>query len=612
VTAEAPVDRPALVPVDELAAVFADLDEVSRRRRLHDLIRTLADTGAPLETRTTYRDAVAARRWMSKGDFTAAYKEAAADRKAKTRANIPARTPRPAGGGAGKPHIEAGGAPEAIRNLTAAVDGGTFADLYVTNGEIVHVGPVSGEVGTSADDPLPLASGRLEPSGFASLLAHEAYVFRTVHGPNDTMWEEEHAPPERVLAAVLSRRHWPRVRPLRGIVGSPVLRPDGSLLQEPGYDLATGLYYAPKVALPAVPDRPSRDEVLAARQFVDRVIHDFPWVAPADKANYLAILITPILRPYLRTLAPFWMATATTASSGKSLLVDMVGSIYGKQQNPWPGNDDELRKAVLAALRRPEPLIVWDNIEEGTQIKSAVLAGLITAPEWSDRVLGSSRSEKHLNDRLWAVTGNNLRLGGDMATRAVVTRLDPNMPNPETRPDSAFQIPNLQAWLGEPDNCRNLQWNLLVLVADWVASGTPRSDRVMRQFSPWAQAAGGFVAHHGLPGFLDNAADVADMDDQAATWQAFLARWEQKYGTQQRTSAELRGSFDRDPDGTDPWDGTIPASLMTGRHHPTAQELGARLRGHVGRWYGPHVLRATTDRHSGARLWRVETREHQP
>ncbi|WP_205446870.1 hypothetical protein [Candidatus Frankia alpina] len=306
------------------------------------------------------------------------------------------------------------------------------------------------------------------------------------------------------------------------------------------------------------------------------------------------------------------MTTATTASSGKSLLADMVGSIYGKQQNPWPGAEEELRKAILGCLRRPEPLICWDNIAEGTQITSATLAGLITAAEWSDRVLGSSRNEKYANDRLWAVTGNNLRLGGDMASRTVVVRLDPNMPNPELRPDSSFQIPNLQTWLTDPAHRQELQWNLLVLVADWVAVGAPRTAHLMRQFSPWAQAAGGFVTHHGLTGFLDNTTDVADMDDQAATWQAFLTRWEERFGTQGRTSADIRASFDRDPDGRDPWDGTIPDSLMNGRHLPTANELGARLRGHVGRWYGPHTLRSDTERHSKIRLWRVETRRDTP
>ncbi|WP_175084886.1 hypothetical protein [Candidatus Frankia nodulisporulans] len=599
-----PVERDITVI---LAAAAAETDELARAKTVREHAYALGRHGADPMVVAEHRDALAATtpKLLTKGAFDTAHKAgiAAARQAAKDAA---ARRPRLV---RDQPDIDVTGAPAAIRNLTAALDAGAFTDLYVTGGQIVHIAPISGDISTTADDPLPLVSAPLTAPAFAHLLAHEAYAYRRVTDPSGDVVEEEHVPADRVLTSVLSKRHWPGIRTLRGIVGSPVLRPDGSLLQTPGYDPDTGLYFAPKVPLPTVPDRPAPEQVTAAKRFLETVLHDFPWVAPADKANYLAILISPILRPYLRALTPFWVATATTASSGKSLLVDMVGSIYGKQQNPWPGGEEELRKAILAALRRPEPLICWDNIAEGTEIASATLAGLITGTEWSDRVLGSSKSEKHANDRLWAVTGNNLRLGGDMASRTVVVRLDPNMPNPEARPDSSFQIPNLQTWLTVAKNRQTVQWNLLVLVADWVSAGAPRTAHLMRQFSPWAQAAGGFVTHHGLPGFLDNAADVREMDDQAAMWHAFLARWERKYGTQTVTSAALRSSFEYNPDGSDPWDGAIPDALLNGRHLPTATQLGKRLGGHVGRWYRTHTLRADTDGHTGARLWYVETRD---
>ncbi|MCK9898299.1 hypothetical protein [Frankia sp. AgB32] len=590
-----------------LAAAGAEADELARAKRLREHAHALGRHAVDALVVDEHRDALAAAGHLGKGAFDRLYKAGVAEARQAAK-----DTARPADRPAGKPDIDVTGTASAIRKLTAALNGGVFPDVYVTDGRVTHIAPVSGDISITGDDPLPLVAAPLGAPGFASLLAHETYAYRIVTDPRGDTWEEEHLPADRILTSVLTRPHWPGLRPLRGVVGSPVLRPDGSLLQTPGYDPATSLYLAPKIPLPLVPDQPTGDQVIAAKRFLDMVLHDFPWVAPADKANFLAILVTPILRPYLRSLIPFWMATATTASSGKSLLADMVGSIYGKQQNPWPGGEEELRKAILGCLRRPEPLICWDNIAEGTEITSATLAGLITATEWSDRVLGSSRNEKYANDRLWAVTGNNLRLGGDMASRTIVVRLDPNMPNPEARPDSSFQIPNLQSWLTDPAHRRELQWNLLVLVADWVAAGAPRTTHQMRQFSPWAQATGGLVTHHGLPGFLDNLADVRDMDDQAAAWQAFLTRWEEKFGTQKLTSAALRGSFDRDPDGADPWDGTLPDGLADGRHFPTAIEVGKRLRGHVGRWYGPYVLRADTDSHSKVRLWTVERRETTP
>ncbi len=590
-----------------ITALQGETNELARSKAAREHAYLLGRHGADELTVAEHRDTLTVNKLLSRTSFDKAHKAGTTDARNTTTSTSAARPRAAADRPDGKPHIEASGAPDGIRNLTAAIDNGLFDDLYVTNGEIVHVGPISGDTATGTDDPLPLAATPLTPARFAATLAHQAYVYRTARGPNGTSWEEECVPAERVLAAVLSARHWPRVRPLRGIVGAPVLRPDGTLLQTPGYDPATGLHYAPKVTLRPVPERPSRAEVVTAKQFVERVLHDFPWVAPADKANYLGLLVSPILRPHTRALTPFGLVTATTQASGKTLLTDIAGALHGKRQQPWPETDDELRKVITSVLASPEAVIVFDNVEEGTQVKSPILAGLLTTTEWSDRLLGSSKTAQRTNDRLWMATGNNIRLGGDMATRTAVVRLDPDMPNPDQR--TGFAVPDLETWLTAPVNRHRLLWNILVLVADWVTAGAPRTSHVMRQFTPWAQATGGFVTHHGLPGFLDNTTDVRDMDDQAAMWQAFLARWEQKFGTQALTSAAARASLDREPDGTDPWDGTIPDTLMNGRHLPSAVELGRRLGGHVGRWYGPYVLRAGTDSHSKARLWHVDKRE---
>jgi hypothetical protein len=52
-----------------------------------------------------------------------------------------------------------------------------------------------------------------------------------------------------VLSAVLAGAEWPSVPALAGIIGTPVLRRDWSLLQTPGYDGASGLYLSPTVSL---------------------------------------------------------------------------------------------------------------------------------------------------------------------------------------------------------------------------------------------------------------------------------------------------------------------------------------------------------------------------
>lgn len=122
---------------------------------------------------------------------------------------------------------------------------------------------ISGGLATAAadeDSPLPVSASPMTPAGLAGLLAQHAYVYRLRGRKGEQgdqkIVEEELTPPREVLAAVLAGKTWPDVPPLRGVIGAPVLRRDGTLLQRPGYDPATGLYLAAKVALPEVPDQP--------------------------------------------------------------------------------------------------------------------------------------------------------------------------------------------------------------------------------------------------------------------------------------------------------------------------------------------------------------------
>jgi hypothetical protein len=131
-------------------------------------------------------------------------------------------------------------------------------------------------------------------------------------------------------------------------------------------------------------------------------------------------------------------------------------------------------------------------------------------------------------------------------------------------------------------------------VLDWTGSGAPRAAGMsMRQFTPWAQALGGFLAHHGIEGFLTNAAKVRENDEDETRWRAFLTCWHERHGGQRMTAAELRR--DAEPvhfggDVQDPWGGQF-ITTDSGRL-PNPLQLGRLLTGQAGRWRGDHVLRA--------------------
>jgi hypothetical protein len=517
--------------------------------------------------------------------------------------------------GTGPRRVKVGTGPESIRTLKRELADGLLPDTYVSGGALVHMETVSGGLTGAADEdsPLPVAASIIHPAGLAALLAEHAHVFRKKTRKNEIgeveTYDEECTPAREVLASVLVGKTWRGVPTLRNIIGAPVLRRDGTLLQTPGYDPATGLYLASKVDLPPVPEAPTPEQVGQARTFLlDRFLRDFPWAGPADKANYLALLATPILRHFTRSLTPFGLIDATMPASGKTILTAGPGMLYGQKVLTWPDDDAELKKSITAVFAEQVGVVIWDNLAEGTVIDSAVLAQLITQREWSDRVLGASRNIASINDRLWMATGNNLQVGGDMASRTVRVHLDPNMPHPESRDQSGFGIPHLDQWIIDPANQLTVLWHLLILVLDWTRRGATRAAAMsMRQFTPWAQALGGFLAHHGIDGFLTNIADVREADEDETRWRGFLATWHEKHGSTPMTASDLRRGAEPiqiGGDVHDPWDGTF-ITTPTGAL-PKAVPLGRMLTGQKGRWRGEYVIRVGKSERGDRAVFHVE------
>ena len=519
--------------------------------------------------------------------------------------------------------IKVGSDPYTIRELAREIDGGCLPDTYVHEGSPVVLERISGTAEVAAGDEdvtLPVRPTTLRVALLARMLAEEVEVYATrmERGGSGT-YDEEVTPSAAVLGAVLARQTWPGLPVLRKVISTPVLRPDGTLLQEPGYDPATGYYLAGRIQCGPIPEAPTPEQVAESRDFLlNTFLRDFPWRTPADKANYLALLATPILRPMNRALCPFGVVDATMPGSGKTILTSCVGLLVGQRVLTWTDSEEELRKSITTVLGDQAGVVVFDNLVEGCTIDSAVLARLVTERTWTDRRLGTNSATVAENDRLWLATGNNLRTGGDMASRAVWVRLDPDCPRPEAR--TGFSIPHLDTWILDPANQATVLRHLLILILDWTHAGAKPSYDVpaMRQFTKWAQHLGGFLAHHGVAGFLANAEESRDLDDDQAEWRAFLLQWANVVpkihvpgeGVRpQRVGATwLRRSAEPEV-GPDPWDGTFPTT-STGRPL-SVKALGKRLSGQIGRWRGDIVLRSEIDPASNSRTYWIE-REGDP
>jgi hypothetical protein len=71
--------------------------------------------------------------------------------------------------------------------------------------------------------------------------------------------------PTDIANVILSQvGHWTFLR-IGGVITTPTLRSDGSLLVQPGYDAATGLLLVAPPPMPPIPDRPTKEDALAAQ-----------------------------------------------------------------------------------------------------------------------------------------------------------------------------------------------------------------------------------------------------------------------------------------------------------------------------------------------------------
>ena len=93
-------------------------------------------------------------------------------------------------------------------------------------------------------------------------------------------------PPAALARSILAvSGEWPFPQ-LRGITAAPTLRRDGSLLDQPGYDEASGLYGAfADGEFPSIPPKPSRDDALTALDQLDDLYSEFDFAGGGRSAH---------------------------------------------------------------------------------------------------------------------------------------------------------------------------------------------------------------------------------------------------------------------------------------------------------------------------------------
>jgi hypothetical protein len=295
-------------------------------------------------------------------------------------------------------------------------------------------------------------------------------------------------PPDFVVKQVAARGQWRGIRPIEAVVESPVLRPDGSVLQVTGYDARTGLLLFPKVEFPPIPDSPTYDDAIRARDELLEIFHDFPFPSDNHKSAALAALLTPAARHAISGPVPLFAFDASTPGSGKTLAADAIAATYTGERmtrTSAPTDDGEMRKVITSIVIAAEQFALFDNIPNGERFGSASLDAALTGTSWSDRILGQSRMTGSLPlTTIFFASGNNMSWGGDTSRRVLPIRLVPAEEEPESR--SGFRHPELLRWVAA-ERPRLAVAAVTLLRAFFVAGCPHGSLPEWGGFSEWSQ-----------------------------------------------------------------------------------------------------------------------------
>jgi hypothetical protein len=534
----------------------------------------------------------------------------------------------------GRPALDAGNAADLADVLCARLGAGCFTGVYQRDDKLVVV-PRFGENGYvpaagPGEDPSknsPAQMRALSQNLLQGLIASRAWTYKTVKTGPDT-WEKTHTLPP--LAACSAAIHadparWEKVPVLAGVVHIPLLRRDGTLLTEPGYDETTGLLYLPLPGQAAVtvPEHPTLADVQDAAGRLWSLFSQFGWTSRSDYLNYLAAVLVPPLRLLLPPPWPLWVVNAHDRGSGKTLLTEVPRILHGGVIYAAPGDDsEETRKLITTILASTTGSVVGlDNAEK--VLRSRHLAALFTDPSgmWHDRRLGTNESPGLPNDRAWVLNGNNVRLGGDLPRRALWASIDPKEPEPWLRTE--FTIPDLAGHVSA--NRTKIIADILVLGRYWALAGFPGGSMARGDsFAKFAGGMSGLMETCKLAGpgefwapSTNRAEDGADDEDWAAflaavysqqTGQAWTAR--QTIEACQAKALEGGGWQSANAVIVDALPGDIGAKVASGAYASAAKSLGWWLTNHEGRWTsGRHAVRQAGGGRSGhPKLWTVEHR----
>jgi hypothetical protein len=287
---------------------------------------------------------------------------------------------------------------------------------------------------------------------------------------------------------------------------------------------------------------------------------------------------------------------APTRASGKTLLAKAVAHMATGREAAgmtYSGDPDEERKRLVSALATGDAVLLYDNIS--TPLEGDTLCTALTQQTIQDRRLGQIEMITVPTCACFLGTGNNLRVRGDLTTRVLICRIDPQVEHPEER---SFDR-DLLAFIR--DRRASLVCAALTILRAYVAAGRPvQPIRPFGRFEAWSALVRSALAWLGCPDPCASREKIEREDPITEALGFVLKALFDKFGSMKFSAAEvMREALS----GAVTLQQALEAALPRGEIK--ARPIGIYLRQHKDRIIGGLRVR-DKGTYQGAVMWLVD------
>lgn len=289
---------------------------------------------------------------------------------------------------------------------------------------------------------------------------------------------------------------------LKATVETPTLRPDGSVLDQFGYDPLSRLYLdTGGISFPPIEDKPSRAQAEAALAILLDPLCDFDFkdddgIKGLSRAVQLSAMLCACVRRSMN-YAPSYGFDGNDVSAGKTQLAQtnaIMATGRRTGDRPFTNDADEQRKLLSAAFAAGDSVILFDNVD--SEISGGPLCSAITDAEITTRRLGGNSAADQITaptNALVMFTGNGLIASGDMTDRMLLSKL---YIGPRFNA-GRFKYMPLDAHLKK--NRPKLVAAALTIIRAYLAAGSPKVEARRSRYPEWQRFASDPLVWLGQP-----------------------------------------------------------------------------------------------------------------